>query len=46
MVMLDRDLAREGTDLKIHIVGQEHAARVIAGSPYAPYDPSGAAMRA
>lgn len=43
MAMLNRDLAREGTDLTVHVVGRECAARVI---PAAPYDPQGKAMRA
>ncbi|MEM8789076.1 MAG: FAD-dependent oxidoreductase [Pseudomonadota bacterium] len=42
MAMLDDPAAAEGTELTVHIVGQERAARVIAPSPY---DPSGAAMR-
>ena len=43
MAMVNDDCTAEGTDLKVHIVGQEYTARVIAPSPY---DPSGAAMRA
>jgi len=42
MAMLDRDAATVGTELTVHIVGAERAARVIAPSPY---DPKGAAMR-
>ena len=42
MAMVDRDAAAEGTDLTVHIVGQERPAKVIAPSPY---DPSGQAMR-
>jgi dimethylglycine dehydrogenase len=42
MAMVDRDCAAEGTDLSVHIVGVERAARVIAPSPY---DPAGKAMR-
>ena len=42
MAMVDREVAAEGTDLKVHIVGVERPARVIAASPY---DPEGSAMR-
>jgi dimethylglycine dehydrogenase len=42
LALIDRDFAREGTELTVHIVGHEKTARVIATSPY---DPSGAAMR-
>ena len=42
MAMIDRTCAAEGTELKVHIVGVEKTARVIAASPY---DPSGQAMR-
>ena len=42
MAMVDRDCAAEGTELSVHIVGVERAARVIAPSPY---DPAGKAMR-
>ena len=42
MAMVDRDQAATGTELKVHIVGVERAARVIAASPY---DPAGQAMR-
>ncbi len=42
MAMLDRDVAAIGTDLNVHIVGVERAARVIVASPY---DPNGKAMR-
>ena len=42
MAMVDQDHAAEGTDLKLHIVGRECAAKVIAA---APYDPDGKAMR-
>ncbi|MEM8730477.1 MAG: FAD-dependent oxidoreductase [Pseudomonadota bacterium] len=42
MAMLDRACAKEGTDLSVHVVGVERAARVIAPSPY---DPDGKAMR-
>jgi dimethylglycine dehydrogenase len=43
MAMLDRGCADPGTDLTVHVVGAERAARVIASSPY---DPTGKAMRA
>ncbi|MEM9708396.1 MAG: FAD-dependent oxidoreductase [Pseudomonadota bacterium] len=43
MAMMDENATAEGTELRVHIVGQERAARVIAPSPY---DPQGAAMRA
>ena len=42
MATVDREVAAEGTDLKVHIVGVERPARVIAASPY---DPEGSAMR-
>jgi len=42
MAMVNVDVAAEGTDLMVHVVGVERAARVIAPSPY---DPSGQAMR-
>ena len=42
MAMVDEAACAEGTDLKVHVVGQERAARVIAPSPY---DPQGLAMR-
>jgi dimethylglycine dehydrogenase len=42
LAMVDRDAAAEGTDLTVHIVGQECKATVIAPSPY---DPAGGAMR-
>jgi dimethylglycine dehydrogenase len=43
MAMIDTPLAGVGTDLMVHVVGQERAARVI---PESPYDPEGRAMRA
>lgn len=43
MALVNRDVASEGTDLTVHIVGVERPAKVIAPSPY---DPSGTAMRA
>lgn len=42
MALLDREHAEVGTELTTHIVGVEHAARVI---PPSPYDPEGLAMR-
>ena len=42
MAMVNSDLATEGTGLKVHIVGVERNATVIAASPY---DPEGKAMR-
>ncbi len=42
MAMVNRECAAEGTELKIHVVGVEKTARVIASSPY---DPKGQAMR-
>jgi dimethylglycine dehydrogenase len=43
MAMVDSDMAKIGTELKVHIVGIERDATVIAASPY---DPQGQAMRA
>jgi dimethylglycine dehydrogenase len=43
MAMVDSALAEPGTELSVHVVGAERAARVIAPSPY---DPDGRAMRA
>ena len=42
IAMVNREVAEEGTDLQVHIVGVEKAAKVIAPSPY---DPTGSAMR-
>ncbi|MFY0692572.1 MAG: FAD-dependent oxidoreductase [Paracoccaceae bacterium] len=42
MALVNRELAAEGTELSVHVVGQERNARVIAPSPY---DPAGKAMR-
>ncbi|WP_299351029.1 FAD-dependent oxidoreductase [uncultured Shimia sp.] len=42
MAMIDRAVAQEGTELSVHIVGEERPAKVIAASPY---DPQGKAMR-
>ena len=42
MAMVDSDLAAEGTELSVHIVGVERQCTVIAPSPY---DPKGQAMR-
>ncbi|NNF24074.1 MAG: GcvT family protein [Rhodobacteraceae bacterium] len=43
MALVNRELAAEGSELSVHIVGVERAARVIAPSPY---DPGGKAIRA
>ena len=42
MALIDPTLATEGTELSVHVVGDERAARVV---PPSPYDPKGAAMR-
>ena len=42
LALVEREAAREGTALSVHIVGVERSARVIAASPY---DPAGSAMR-
>ena len=42
MAMVDSDLATEGTELSVHIVGVERKCTIIAPSPY---DPRGQAMR-
>ncbi len=42
MAMVNREVATVGTKLKVHIVGAERNATVIAASPY---DPEGQAMR-
>ncbi len=42
MALIDPAYAAAGTDLSVHVVGAERAARVIAPSPY---DPTGKAMR-
>jgi dimethylglycine dehydrogenase len=42
MALVDADLAAEGTELSVHIVGAERPATVVATSPY---DPEGKAMR-
>jgi dimethylglycine dehydrogenase len=42
MAMVDSDLATEGTELTVHIVGVERRCTIIAPSPY---DPQGQAMR-
>ena len=42
MAMVDCDLATEGTELSVHIVGVERKCTIIAPSPY---DPRGQAMR-
>ncbi len=42
MALVDREQAGTGTELSVHVVGQERGARVI---PASPYDPQGRAMR-
>lgn len=42
MALVDRDHAQEGTRLRVHVVGVERSARIIAPSPY---DPGGKAVR-
>ena len=42
MALVDRDAAKPGTELTVHVVGQARKARVIAASPY---DPESKAMR-
>ena len=42
MALVDTAHSAEGSDLTVHIVGVERAAKVIAASPY---DPTGKAMR-
>jgi dimethylglycine dehydrogenase len=42
LALIDREHASDGPELKVHIVGVERPARIIADSPY---DPSGARMR-
>ncbi len=42
MAMVDMDVTKPGTELKVHVVGKECAAQV---SPPSPYDPEGKAMR-
>ena len=42
MALVDSDVAEEGAELSVHVVGVERGARIIAPSPY---DPAGKAMR-
>jgi dimethylglycine dehydrogenase len=42
MALVDTDLALEGTSVKVHVVGVQRPARIIADSPY---DPSGSRLR-
>ncbi|MGC3938770.1 GcvT family protein [Roseobacter sp. EG26] len=42
MALIDRDQATPGTEVSVHVVGIERAARVI---PASPYDPDGKVMR-
>lgn len=43
LALIDKPRSSVGTELCVHIVGRERAARIVARSPY---DPSGSAMRA
>jgi dimethylglycine dehydrogenase len=43
MALVDREHAAAGSELSVHIVGEERPALVV---PASPYDPAGAAMRA
>jgi len=43
MAMVRSDLAGEGRELAVHVVGERRPARII---PASPYDPDGRAMRA
>ncbi|NCW06706.1 MAG: aminomethyl transferase family protein, partial [Rhodobacterales bacterium] len=42
MALINSDLAKEGQNLKVHVVGVEKDAKVIQMSPY---DPEGSVMR-
>ena len=42
MALVNREQTEVGSDLAVHVVGVERAAKVIAPSPY---DPAGQAMR-
>ena len=42
MAMVNVEAAEDGTELSVHVVGVERAAKVI---PPSPYDPAGKAMR-
>lgn len=42
MALVDREKAEPGTEVSVHVVGVERAAKIIAPSPY---DPEGKAMR-
>jgi trimethylamine:corrinoid methyltransferase-like protein len=44
MAMVNTDLTEPGTDLSVHIVGAERAARVIPPSPYDPQGPGDARL--
>jgi dimethylglycine dehydrogenase len=43
LALVDREAAHPGTELAVHVVGQERRARVV---PASPYDPESKAMRA
>ena len=42
LALIDRAVSTPGTELTVHIVGQERKARVI---PASPYDPENRSMR-
>lgn len=42
MALVDNDVAEEGAELSVHVVGAERPARII---PPSPYDPDGKVMR-
>ncbi len=42
IALIAREASAPGTELSVHVVGEEHRARVI---PPSPYDPQGRAMR-
>ena len=42
MALIDREHTEVGTELTVHVVGQERGARII---PPSPHDPTGSAMR-
>ena len=43
LALIDRDLAKPGHDLAVHVVGEKRPARTVEMSPY---DPDGSRMRA
>ena len=42
MGLVNSELANEGQELDVHVVGKEHMAKII---PSSPYDPKGSVMR-